>query len=243
MFYTYNVDICSVKSMWNFLKNHPTYYTSGSRTIAHNVKLYNLKLDGYWYNVLRFLHDDMDVGCLQLNIDEEIRDFEREYPGCGVYSAGRSGGYLVLHSSDSYRSVLPDCVDQFDTYEDFKEDSKIYGYKVSEYLYELRHTTEVVRAFDKLCDRLRDLCNDYSTMSFDDSLLEGVLERFDCQYFDDLESLKLKGPELVNGRLKLNDIEKYNSFMTCLLNLFGEDRSRVSTTREGDDYYLYLEED
>lgn len=243
MFYTYNVDICSVKSMWNFLKNHPTYYTSGARTIAHNVKLYNLKLDGYWYNVLRFLQDESDLGCLQLFINDEIQAFEHAYPGCKIYSEGRSGGYLVLYNSDNYRSVLPDCVYQFDTYEEFKEDSKLYGYKVSEYFYELRHMTEIVRAFDTLCDTLRDLCNDYSTRSYDDSLLEGVVDRFDCQYFDDLESLKLKGPELINGRIKLNDIENYNAFMTCLLNLFGDDRRRVTRVREDDGYYLCLEED
>ena len=247
MFYTYNVDICSVKSMWNFLKNHPTYSTLNSwnhqSSIAHNVKLYKLNLDGYWYNVLRFLQDEGDIGGLQLCINDELRDFEHEYPGCRVGFNGRSGGYLVLYNSDNYRSVLPDCVDQFDTYEDFKEDAKTYGYTVSEYLYELRQMTEIVRAFDKLCDNLRDLCNDYSTRSYDDNLLVDVLERFECQYFDDLESLKLKGPELINGRIKLNDIEKYNSFMTCFLNLFGEDRRRVTRVREDDGYYIYLEED
>ena len=242
MFYTTGVDIASVKSMWHFLKNHFTYSTmnswNGMRSVAHNVKLYNLNLDGDWTVALQFLHDEMDTGCLQLFIDDEIREFSRENPGYVVGFNGRSGGYLVLYNSDNYRTVLPDCVDQYDTYEDFKLDCKDYGYRISDYHRELKDITLVVREFDKLCDRIRDLVNDYSTRSFGDSKLEEVVERFQNEYKDDLEALSLDGPEYVDGKIKLNDVADYKSLLFCLMYLFGSDARDIKT----DDSYIWLED-
>ena len=80
MFYKTGVDICNIKSMWNFLHDHYTYYTMNSwnrsKSIAHNVKLYNLKLDGDWTVAMRYLLDEADAGDLQFYIDEIIREFE-----------------------------------------------------------------------------------------------------------------------------------------------------------------------
>lgn len=242
MFYKTGVDITKEKSMWNFLKNHFTYSTmnswNGMKSIAHNVKLYNLKLDGDWTVALQFLHDEMDTGCLQMFIDDEIREFSRENPGYVVGFNGRSGGYLVLYNSDNYRTVLPDCVEQYDTYEDFKLDCKDYGYRISDYYRELREVTLVVREFDKLCDRIRDLVNGYSTRSFGDSKLEEVVERFYNEYGDDLEELGLEGPEYMSGKIKLNDVADYKSLLFCLMFLFGSDAQRVET----DNTYIWLED-
>ena len=48
MFYKKGVDISNTKSMYNFLKNHEKYDTlnswNGLKSIANNVKVYNLKL-------------------------------------------------------------------------------------------------------------------------------------------------------------------------------------------------------
>jgi hypothetical protein len=208
------------------------------KSIAHNVKLYNLKLDGDWTVALQFLHDEMDTGCLQMFIDDEIREFSRENPGYVVGFNGRSGGYLVLYNSDNYRTILPDCVEQYDTYEDFKLDCKDYGYRISDYYRELREVTLVVREFDKLCDRIRDLVNGYSTRSFGDSKLEEVVERFYNEYGDDLEELGLEGPEYMSGKIKLNDVANYKSLLFCLMFLFGSDAQRVET----DNTYIWLED-
>ena len=84
MFYRTGVDIASTKSMWNFLKEHFTYYTmnswNGLESIAHNVKLYNLELEGDWTVAMKYLFDETDSGCLQTYIDLEIREFEEKYP-------------------------------------------------------------------------------------------------------------------------------------------------------------------
>ena len=48
MFYQKGVDISNTKSMFNFLNNHFTYDTmnswNGLKSIANNVKVYNLNL-------------------------------------------------------------------------------------------------------------------------------------------------------------------------------------------------------
>lgn len=246
MFYKTGVDICSTKSMWNFLHDHYTYYTLNSwnrlKSIAHNVKLYNLKLEGDWTVAMRYLFDEADAGCLQLYIDDEIKAFEEKYPWAHVFFNGRSGGYLVLGTKNNNGSVLPDCVTDYETYEDFKEDVKSgwNGYNVSDFDRELRDTVEIVREFDKLCDRLRDLVNAYSKRSFDVDKLEQALEWFDNEYGDDLVVLELTGPILEDDRIKLNDIASFNSFMTCFIKCLGEDYSRVATDSDGK--YLWLKE-
>ena len=250
MFYTTGVDIASTKSMWNFLKNHPTYHTMNSwnrqTSIAHNVKLYNLKLEGDWTVVMRYLFDQNDSGCLQMNIDDEIREFEEKYPWTSVFFNGRSGGYLVLGTKNSNGSVLPDCVTEYETYEDFKEDAKAswngynVSYNVSDFNRELRDTVIVVREFDKLCDRLRDLVNAYSKRSYDVDKLEDALNYFNDVYGEDLEALDLEGPVLEYDRVKLNDIANYNAFMHCFLDCLGEDKSRA--THGEDPNYLWLKE-
>ena len=241
MFYEPNVDIASTKSMWTFLHNHYKYYTMNSwnrqKSIAHNVKLYNLKLDGDWTVAMRYLQDEADCGCLQMYIEDEIRAFEEEHRWYKVGFNGRSGGYLVLYNIDNYISVLPDCLD-YDTYEDFKTEAHCDGYRVTEFNRELREAVEIVREFDKLCDRLRDLVNAYSKMSFEVAKLENAVERFEDEYFSDLSKLGLAGPCVEGDKVKLNDIAYYTAFMRCFLECLGEDRGRAFT----DDEYLYLEE-
>jgi hypothetical protein len=243
MFYKTGVDIASTKSMWEFLHNHFTYYTMNSwnrqTSIAHNVKLYNLKLEGDWTATMRYLFDEADSGFLQLSIDDMIREFEEANPYYKVFFNGRSGGYLVLCNSDN-GSVLPACITEYDSYEEFKEDVKggWNGYKVSDFDYELREAVEIVREFDKLCDRLRDLVNEYSKRSFDVDKLEDALTRFGDEYGDDLEALEITGPVMEGDRVKLNEIADYAAFMHCFANCLGEDQRRAAINNG----YLWLKE-
>lgn len=245
MFYVKGVDIASTKSMWNFLKEHLTYDTLNSwnrqASFANNVKLYNLNLDGDWTVVMRYLFDEADCGGLQAMIDGEIQTFNEEhYPNYRVGFNGRSNGYLVLYNEDGYGTVLPECVADYDTYEDFKEEVKAgwNAYNVSDFNKELRDTVELVRDFDKLCDRLRDIVNDYSTRSFNVDKLEAALEWFDNEYGDELICLELTGPVMEGDRVKLNDLESYKAYMTCFTICLGEDHVRVT----GKDGYIWLKE-
>lgn len=244
MFYKTGVDIASTKSMWEFLHNHFTYYTMNSwnrqKSIAHNVKLYNLQLDGDWTVAMKYLFDETDSGGLQLAVDDMIREFEEKNSYYKVFFNGRSGGYLVLGSSDSNSSVLPFCIEDYDSYEDFKEDVKAgwNGYRVSDFDRELRDAVEIVREFDKLCDKLRDIVNEYSKKSFDVDKLEEALARFGDEYGDDLEALELSGPELEGDRIMLNEIADYAAFMHCFFECFGEDKCRIAVNNG----YLWLKE-
>ena len=239
MFYTYGVDIASTKSMWTFLKEHFTYHTMNSwncmRSIAHNVKVHKLNLDGDWTEVIRYLFDEEDSGMLQMQIADEIQEFERQNPYYEVFFNGKSGGYLVLCEKEGHKSVIPECVDQYDTYEEFKKDIKSdwNGYRVTDYNWELRDAVEIVREFDKLCDRLRDMVNEFSKKSFDSDKLENAVERFDDEYFSDLSKLGLTGPCMEGDRVRLNDIAYYHAFMECFLKCLGEDYRRVSTDPDG----------
>lgn len=244
MFYKTGVDIASTKSMWNFLNDHFQYYTMNScnrrKSIANNVKLYNLDLDGDWWVALGYLTDEADSGNLQCYIEDAIKEFEEEHRWYRVGFNGRSGGYLVLYNSDNNCSVLPDCVTDYDSYEDFKKDAKSGwdSYRVSDFDRELREAVEIVRAFDKLCDNLRDLVNEYSKKSFDSDKLRGAVERFEDSYSDDLESLGITGPAMEGDRVCLNEIKYYGAFMHCFLECLGEDSKRVT----GNDDYLWLKE-
>jgi hypothetical protein len=246
MFYKTGVDIASTKSMWHFLKNHFTYWImnswNGLESIAHNVKVYNLGLEGDYSAVVRYLYDEADCAGLQLSIDDEIKAFEEKYPWTQVFFNGRSGGYLVLSTKDRTGSVLPDCVTEYDSYEDFKEDVKSgwNGYKVTDFDRDLRDAVEIVREFDKLCDRLRDIVNEYSLRSFDADKLAAAVEAFNFAYGDDLDSLGLDGPvfEEATGKVELNCLTKYLAYMHCFLNCLGEDRKRIATN----DTHLWLKE-
>ena len=62
MFYKKGIDITNAKQMFKFLRGHYMYDTmnswNGLKSIANNVKIYNLKLDGDAWNALRYLEDD-----------------------------------------------------------------------------------------------------------------------------------------------------------------------------------------
>ena len=244
MFYTYGVDIANTKSMWEFLHNHFTYNTmnswNGLKSIANNVKLYKLNLEGDWSNVIRYLTDVGDCGGLQDIIDGELRAFdEKYYPNYRVGFNGRSNGYLVIYNGDNNRSVLPECVAYYENYEDFKYETRDCGENVSDYKYELREAVQVVRDFDKLCDNLRDIVNEYSKRSFEEDKLGDAVDRFYSEYGDDLDDLNIQGPEVDGNKVRLYDISYYHAFMDCFFRCFGDDGRRIDFDSE----YLWLKND
>jgi hypothetical protein len=188
---------------------------------------------------MKYLFDEADSGGLQITLEDEIRDFIDENFNYKVFFNGRSAGYLVICNKDG-SSVLPDCVYDYDSYADFKADTKEQGYNLSDFKRELREAVEIIREFDKLCDRLRDLVNEYSKKSFDSDKLEAAIEWFNNEYGDDLVMLDLTGPVLEGDRVRLNDIAGYHAFMQCFLKCLGEDGRRIAT--DSADKYLWLKE-
>ena len=172
------VDICSTKSMFEFINEHFRYWTMNSwnrlESIANKVKLYELGLDGDWCTVLDYLNDEHDIGGLQCEIEELVWQWEHDHPGYSLGFNGRSAGYLVIYNHNkkegtvNFRSILPDWLEGFDTYEEWKEYVKEYCvYSVKDLIPELRNYVELIRSFDKLCDQLRDIVNEYSKMDYE----------------------------------------------------------------------------
>ena len=244
MFYTTGIDIANTKSMWNFLHNHFTYSTMNSwnrlRSIANNVKLYNLNLEGDWTEVIKYLTDVGDCGGLQCMIDEELRAFdEKWYPNYRVGFNGRSSGYLVLYSEYHNNSVLPECVTDYDSYDEFKEDIKDFaGSRVSDFNRELRDAVELVRDFDRLCDTLRDIVNEFSKRVFKKDKLIDAVERFYSEYGDDLCDLNIQGPKVDGDKVRLYDIRYYRAFMDCFFTCFGDNARQI----DFDNKYLWLKD-
>ena len=126
MFYKKGVDITSAKSMFNFINEHYTYHTlnswNGLRSIANNVKLYNLDLDDM-NKAWSLIFDESDESGLQFNIMQLIKDWEEENPYYSLGFNGRSGGYLVMYNKEhdgriNFRNILPEDLRGYDNYED-----------------------------------------------------------------------------------------------------------------------------
>lgn len=244
MFYKTGVDISNPKSMWEFLHDHFTYSTcnswNGGRSIAHNVKLYNLKLEGDWTVAARFLFDEQDIGDLQFLIQEKIDDFVAEHSMFRVHFNGRQGGYLVLYNRDNNSHVLPDWIWDYQNYEDFKDDTHgYYGRSVKEFIHDLRVWTQLVRDFDRLCDDLRDLVNEYSKLDYDNFVLAGVIDHFNDRYCEDLEYLEFAPLTVGKSGVDISSIQQLDCLVEALLRLFGENRDRV----EINNFILNLKED
>lgn len=152
------------KSMYLFLKNHFRYYTMNSwnclKSIANNVKLYNLDLEGDWCNAYQILIDNNWI-----DLEWLIKDFEEKHKWFYVGFNGRSGGYLVLYDKSGNGSILPKYIEDTTDYEDFKQYAKEYGYNVKDFKNDLMYYVEVVQDFDKLCDNMRLAVNEMSKMT------------------------------------------------------------------------------
>ena len=216
MFYTKGVDITKDKSMFNFIAEHPTYYTmnswNGTRSIAHNVKLYNLDLDGDWTVALAHLESG-EYDTIRFMM---IQDWEREHPGYQVCFNGRSGGYLVLCNRAGSRSVLPDTLD-YETYEDYKADMRDFYGSVKANRDELVEFVRLIQDFDKLCDELRDYVNELSKLSYELEEMQKIVEEFNDIYADDLEYLGFEELE-VNEAGEVDISEIYQ--LQCLAEAF-----------------------
>lgn len=215
MFYVKGIDITNDKQMFNFLKDHYQYYTlnswNGLKSIANNVKVYNLKLSGNCYNALTFLQDDNYD-----NLNSMIEDWEYEHRGYKVGFNGRSGGYLVLYNADDNRTVLPDEVDYNDDYESYKEMCREYFGSVKAARYKLVEMVKLVQDFDKLCDQLRDYVDALSTQDFAARALERTVDLFNENYYDDLAYLGYSELVVENGKVDISEIHQ----LDCLYEAF-----------------------
>lgn len=216
MFYKTGVDITSDKQMFTFLKEHFTYATMNSwnrlYSIANNVKLYRLNLSGDWSVALALLNEgEYDtINCM-------IQDWCREHIGFEVYFNGRSGGYLILKEDDTSCGALPDYITECDDYEEYKRYCTDYCGSVMANRRDLVFYTKLVQDFDRLCDKLRDYCDELSQLKFEVVEMEKTVERFNDTYSDDLELLGFEPLSCDgNGRVDASEI----STLSCMFEAF-----------------------
>lgn len=222
MFYKKGIDISNTKQMFEFLKGHYTYDTmsswNGLKSIANNVKLYNLNLDGDYHTALRFLEDEE-----YFTVNQMIEYWEYGHKGYQVGFNGRSGGYLVLYSEHSNGNILPDVITDACDYKAFKEDCDYYYGGVKYYKSELREYTKLVQDFDKLCDNIRDYVNTLSLRSFVDDKINYLLDDFAYDYEEEFKTLNAKLPKIKLATDDLIEImidetmRKYKSLMNCFI--------------------------
>ena len=232
MFYKTGVDITNDKQMFNFLKNHFEYWTMNSwnrlSSVANNVKLYNLDLTGDWSVALSLL----EAGEYN-EISMMILDWEREHPGYEVRFNGRCGGYLVLTDKGSNRNILPDDITDCDTYEEYKEYCRDYIGTVRMNRQTLVHYTKLVQSFDRLCDELRDFCDELSKQSFEIVEMQRAVNEFNDDYYGDLEYLDFQCLKMdADGCVDLSEICQ----LTCLKEAF----LRIASRKEEGYTFEYL---
>jgi hypothetical protein len=86
--------------------------------------------------------------------------------------------------------VLPDFITDCDTYEEYKEFCRgYYGCSVKDNRSDLVSYVKLVQDFDKLCDQLRDYCDELSKLSFEVVEMQKSVDEFNTQYADDLDYL------------------------------------------------------
>jgi hypothetical protein len=240
MFYVTGIDISSDKQMFNFLKDHFQYYTMNSwnrlKSIAHNVKIYNLKLSGDHWTALTFLQDD-DYFVVNMMIE----DWEAEHPGYKVGFNGRSGGYLVLYSDSSNCCVLPEDVDECESYEEYKRYCREYYGSVKANRWDLVRTVKLVQDFDRLCDEIRDYVDDLSNRNFMIEALKESVERFNEQYSEDLEYLGFDPLCVELDKVDCSEILQLTSLFEAFIGVASKRDLGYRIERDGDYVYYVVD--
>lgn len=240
MFYITGIDISSDKQMFNFLKDHFQYYTMNSwnrlKSIAHNVKIYNLKLSGDHWTALTFLQDD-DYFVVNMMIE----DWEAEHPGYKVGFNGRSGGYLVLYSDSSNCCVLPEDVDECESYEEYKRYCREYYGSVKANRWDLVRTVKLVQDFDRLCDEIRDYVDDLSNRNFLIEAMKESVERFNEQYADDLEYLEFEPLAVELDKVDISEISQVVSLYEAFIRVASKRDLGYRIERDADYVYYVVD--
>jgi hypothetical protein len=238
MFYIKGIDITNDKQMFEFINNHFRYYTANSwnrgRSIAHNVKIYNLGLSGDHWTALTFLQDD-DYFVVNMMVE----DWETEHRGYKVGFNGRSGGYLVLYNAAG-GSAIPDTLD-YDNYEDYKADMRDYYGSVKANRNELRDFVKVVQDFDRLCDEIRDYVDDLSNRNFMIEAMRESVERFNEQYSEDLEYLGFDPLYLELDKVDCSEILQVVSLYEAFIRVASKRDLGYRIERDGDYVYYVVD--
>lgn len=164
----------TIEKKYQFLKNHFEYDIMNSwndlKTIANNVKIYKMGLSN-GQELKYFELTEVDPNFLYDNTIYIIRDFEK-ITKTKIYSNGRSGGYLIIvpdfeitqRNEHIFEYLGVEDIKYYNNYKEFKKWQNEYSggcyyqYFPANYSrkQEIENAYFLVKAFDKLCDILRD---------------------------------------------------------------------------------------
>ena len=219
-------------NIYLFLKGHTTYYTANSwnglESIANDVKLYRLGLSGDWSTAYDLLaNGEYDtINCM-------IQQWCEEHRGYEVYFNGRSGGHLVLVNDNNNSSILPDDIEYSDNYTEYKSYCKEYYGSVKANRSDLVFYTKLVQDFDKLCDQLRDYCDELSNLKFEVIEMEKSVDAFNIQYENDLEVMEFQELRCDSeGVVDLSEIIMLQSLTEAFLRLAKRDSYKLDWLKE-----------
>ena len=243
MFYK-KVDLHSNRAMFDFLTGHFTYDTmnswNGLRSIAHNVKLYNLPGIDYAEASQALEEDQYET------INQTIRDWEDEHEGYEVGFNGRSGGYLVLYSKNHHDHVFNSdsyspCgyINSKNGYEDWKEDVRRDWGSLKAYQPSLIKQVQLVQEFDKLCDDLievlKELIKDMKDRHNRTHEFEATL-RFQRYYYPTLKDMQYHMLQMKQRGYSVYECDKNDLWAEYEMN--EAIHSQVTVEEEGDEEFV-----
>ena len=170
-----------------------------------------------------------------------IEDWEAEHPNYKVGFNGRSGGYLVLYPDSGCKCILPDEVDDCESYEEYKRYCREFFGSVRANHYDLVQTVKLVQDFDKLCDEIRDYVDGLSKMSFTEQAIKESIDRFNEQYADDLDYLSMNSLYVEDGKVYIAAIAELQSLYEAFLRVASKRDLGYRLERDGDYVYYVVD--
>lgn len=242
--YYKKVNYNSDKEMFEFLTNHFEYDTmnswNGCRSIANNVKVYNIPdLDSR--EALKVLEEDN-----YFSINRALEDWAADHPGYEVGFNGRSGGYLVLYKTGTNKHALisddsdSPCNYRPQDYEAWKNDIRNDYGSLKNYHNILVGQVKLVQEFDQLCDDLVALTKALiEEMHKRESLTRkySATLRFQRYYYDTVEDLKLHMLDMKRRNYSVWEWSEEELFAEYEMNESIE--SEIVLDEEGDEDFVY----
>lgn len=148
----------------NYINKHFYYFTMNSwnrtKTLANNVKIYNLPLTTEQKNKFYEITEDENLSQeLYDNINCLLYAFEAQNPGLEVYFNGRSGGYIVIKNKGNNENIIDENITDSANKQDLTNYFKnVCGWSFEDSQAEtkriIEENFETCVLFDNLCDEI-----------------------------------------------------------------------------------------
>lgn len=152
----------SLRQKFDYIHNHFQYYTMNSwnksKSLANNVKIYNLPLTKEQKDKFFELYCDENlIDEMYFHINTILEDFalENEFE---IAFNGRSGGYLVAYNKNNNSNVIDEDLIDFESYDEaIKYYKEYYFWSFRDCQAELK--SKIERNFE-ICVLFDDCCDD-----------------------------------------------------------------------------------